>query len=132
MVINLRFNAKTSKYVKSVGTQEQTEEGDKIPELQKLQRPSRVKDMQRADHMISAMNIKQLYCILAIALNLIQDDIQLSDLTNFIQDGHIGSYNILKYFPEPLAVNGVDILRKIDFYSYPLIYSHKVSRCDRV
>lgn len=86
----------------------------------------RVKDMQRLDHMITVMNIKQLYCILGIALNLIQDDIQLCDLVDFIHKGHISSYNVLKYFPDSIAVNGTEILKKIEFYRYPLKYSEKV------
>lgn len=45
------------------------------------------------------LNIKLMYAFLAVGLNLIEDDIQLTDLLRFISDGHISTYNLERFFP---------------------------------
>uniref|UniRef100_A0A1A9WNM2 Rrn7/TAF1B C-terminal cyclin domain-containing protein n=1 Tax=Glossina brevipalpis TaxID=37001 RepID=A0A1A9WNM2_9MUSC len=85
----------------------------------------KVTDLHRLEHMVSVLSIKQIYAIIGIALNLIEDDMQLSDLVRYIQEGHISTKNVLQYFPENIARNGIEILKKIDFYKYPDKYTDK-------
>lgn len=125
--INITFNSRSLKYIKSESVKMESTDNETYNECAKM---PRVQDMHRLEHMYSVMNIKQLYSILAIALNLIQDNIQLCDLVNFIQQGHVGgTYNVMKYFPDIIAASGNGILKKIDFYNYPIKYSEKVRYC---
>ncbi|XP_055905660.1 TATA box-binding protein-associated factor RNA polymerase I subunit B [Eupeodes corollae] len=45
------------------------------------------------------LNMKLVYAILSVALNLIEDDIQLTDLLRFITEGHISTFNLERFFP---------------------------------
>uniref|UniRef100_A0A1A9V8R8 Rrn7/TAF1B C-terminal cyclin domain-containing protein n=1 Tax=Glossina austeni TaxID=7395 RepID=A0A1A9V8R8_GLOAU len=85
----------------------------------------KVSDLHRLEHMVSVLSIKQIYAIIGIALNLIEDDMQLSDFVRHIQEGHISMKNVLQYFPENIARNGIEMLKKIDFYKYPDKYTDK-------
>lgn len=83
-------------------------------------------EVHYVDRALNVMNMKQVYGVLAIALNLIKDDIQLSDLIRFIQEGFIGIKNVLSYFPENISEHTPEILQNIGFYKYPYKYSDKV------
>lgn len=84
------------------------------------------REINRTDYNLMLVNTKQLYAILAIALNLIGDEIQLCDLMRFINEGHISTANVLQYFPENIANHGKEMLKKINFYKCPDKYSDKV------
>lgn len=85
------------------------------------------REINRNEYNLMLVNTKQLYAILAIALNLIGDEIQLCDLLRFINEGHISTANVLQYFPENIASDGKQMLKKINFYKCPDKYSDKVS-----
>lgn len=87
----------------------------------------KVSELHRLEHMVSVLSIKQIYAIIGIALNLIEADMQLSDFVRHIQEGHISMKNVLQYFPDNIARNGIEMLKKIDFYKYPDKYTDKVS-----
>lgn len=84
------------------------------------------RSINRADHALLTMNTRQIFTILAIALNLIGDDIQLCDLVRFIDEEHVSTKNVLHYFPENIVPHCKKILQEIQFYKYPTKYSDKV------
>ncbi|XP_054088438.1 TATA box-binding protein-associated factor RNA polymerase I subunit B [Zeugodacus cucurbitae] len=86
------------------------------------------RSMSRADHALLTMNTRQIFTILAIALNLIGDDIQLCDLVRFIDEEHVSTKNVLPYFPENIAPHSKKMLQEIQFYKYPTKYSDKALR----
>lgn len=57
------------------------------------------------------------YTILYIALNLIQDDIQLCDILRFMREGHLSSTQIMHFFPEEIALNCEELIKSKIFYS---------------
>ncbi|XP_058983898.1 TATA box-binding protein-associated factor RNA polymerase I subunit B isoform X1 [Musca domestica] len=85
----------------------------------------KVKELKYQEYSVMVMSIKQIYSILAIALNLIGDDMQLTDLLRFIEEGRIGRKNILQYFPENIVAGGKGLLKKINFYKFPEKYKEK-------
>lgn len=98
--------------------------------LLKCHKQPNAREINRTDYHLMLVNIKQIYCVLGIALNLIGDNIQLSDLVRFINEGHVGNSNVLQYFPENIANNGKEMLKKINFYKCPEKYSDKVSQLE--
>lgn len=100
-------------------------ENDYEAGLQCHKRP-RTRDVNFREYSLMSMSMKQVYAVLGIALNLIEDEIQLSDLVRFIYEGHIGAKNVYKYFPENIP-NLKQILKDINFYNLPSVFSDKVS-----
>ena len=94
--------------------------------LLKCHKQPYAREIKRSDYVMMVMNIRQIFCILGIALNLIEDEIQLSDLMRFIQEGHLDTNNVLQYFPENIASNGKEMLTKINFHKCPDKYTDKV------
>lgn len=92
----------------------------------KCHKQPRTVDLKRLEYSVMLMSIKQVYTVLAVALNLIGDDIQMTDFLRFVCEGHIGWKNILQYFPENIAANGPEMLEKIEFYRYSEKYTEKV------
>ncbi|XP_054726857.1 TATA box-binding protein-associated factor RNA polymerase I subunit B [Anastrepha obliqua] len=86
------------------------------------------RSINRTEHALLTMNVRQIYTILGIALNLIGDEIQLCDLVRFIDEEHISTKNVIEYFPENIAKHGKKLLQEIQFYKYPTKYSDKVLR----
>ncbi|XP_037951886.1 TATA box-binding protein-associated factor RNA polymerase I subunit B-like [Teleopsis dalmanni] len=87
-----------------------------------------VRKTHRRDHVLHNMSIRNVYSILTIALNLIEDDIQMADLVRFVGEGHLSGKNIIQFFPDNLRGNIKTILRDIGYYAYPFIYADKVIR----
>uniref|UniRef100_T1GIN7 Rrn7/TAF1B C-terminal cyclin domain-containing protein n=1 Tax=Megaselia scalaris TaxID=36166 RepID=T1GIN7_MEGSC len=56
-----------------------------------------------------------LYSIIYIALNLIEDNIQLSDMRRYMLEGRISTLNVDKFFPENIRENCRKILRETFF-----------------
>lgn len=92
-------------------------------------RQPKVRELKYQEYSVMVMSIKQIYSILAIALNLIGDDMQLTDLLRFIEEDRIGRKNILQYFPENIVAGGKGLLKKINFYKFPEKYKEKVNSC---
>ncbi|XP_075148080.1 TATA box-binding protein-associated factor RNA polymerase I subunit B [Haematobia irritans] len=117
--IKLSFNMKARKYlkkrmpVKHLLRHEMDSEGL----LQCHSQPNST-ELKRREYCLTVMNIRQIYSILAIALNLIGDDLQLTDLRRFIYEDHIASKNIFQYFPENIAPNVTEILKKVEFHRF--------------
>ncbi|XP_011199724.4 TATA box-binding protein-associated factor RNA polymerase I subunit B [Bactrocera dorsalis] len=86
------------------------------------------RSISRADHALLTMNTRQIFTILAIALNLIGDDIQLCDLVRFIDEEHVSTKNVLPYFPENIAPHCKKMLQEIEFYKFPTKYTDKALR----
>ncbi|XP_067628470.1 TATA box-binding protein-associated factor RNA polymerase I subunit B [Eurosta solidaginis] len=86
------------------------------------------RSINRMDHALFTMNMRQVYAILGLALNLIGDDIQLCDLIRFIDEEHLSVNNVQQYFPENIAPHCNKLLQQIQFYIYPTKYSDKVLR----
>lgn len=126
--IKLNFNMKARKFlkktmdVKHLARHENDAEG--ILQCHNLPKATAI---GRASNQLTVMSIKQIYAILGVALNLVGDDIQLSDLVRFIYEGHLGWKNVLMYFPDNIAGHGKELLKKIEFYKYPEKYTEKVS-----
>lgn len=95
----------------------------------KCHRKPNTREILHSEYVSTVLNIKQIYAIIAIALNLVQDDIQLSDFINLI-DGETfyNSKKLLHYFPKNVASKTKEILQEIYFYSCPDKYSDKVSK----
>nr|XP_013097682.1 unnamed protein product [Stomoxys calcitrans] len=118
--IKLTFNMKARKILKKRMPAKHLlrHEMDFEGELQCHKMPT-VRELSFGDYSFMNMGLKQVYTVLAIALNLIGDNMQLTDMVRFINEGHIGWKNILQYFPENIAGNATEILQKIGFYIQP-------------
>ncbi|CAD6993652.1 unnamed protein product [Ceratitis capitata] len=128
--IKLQFSARARKQLKKMMPVKHIEkhaldaEGNlKCHSLKPLAR-----SINRTEHALLTMNTRQIYTIIAIALNLIGDDIQLCDLVRFIDEEHVSTKNVLEYFPENIAPHCKQILQEIQFYKYPTKYSDKALR----
>lgn len=60
--------------------------------------------------------------VLAIALNQVEDDIQLTDLLRLIEEEHLTSRYMLNYLPENVAINGKTLLKQMEF-------GHQIDKC---
>ncbi|XP_037822272.1 TATA box-binding protein-associated factor RNA polymerase I subunit B [Lucilia sericata] len=127
--IRIGFNIKARSFFKRTMSKKHLEKhaADSEGQLKCHQQP-KARKINRTDYSLMVMNIKQIYSVLAIALNLIGDDIQLCDLVRFINEGHISTANVLQYFPENIANYGKEMLKKINFYKCPDKYSDKCLR----
>ncbi|XP_023308620.2 TATA box-binding protein-associated factor RNA polymerase I subunit B [Lucilia cuprina] len=127
--IRIGFNMKARSYFKKTMSKKHLEKHavDSEGKL-KCHRQPNARKINRTDYSLMVMNIKQIYSVLAIALNLIGDEIQLCDLVRFINEGHISTANVLQYFPENIANYGREMLKKINFYKCPDKYSDKCLR----
>lgn len=67
------------------------------------------------DRNIYCLNIIKLYTVLAIALNQIEDDIQLTDLLRFVNEEHLTSRYMLSYLPENVAIHGKTLVKQMEF-----------------
>lgn len=81
----------------------------------------------RMERAYTILSIKHIYVILALALNLVEDDIQFCDLTRFIMEGHINAKNVKQYFPENLVPHVDKLLKEIEFHSVSDKCSYNVS-----
>ncbi|XP_017870376.1 PREDICTED: TATA box-binding protein-associated factor RNA polymerase I subunit B [Drosophila arizonae] len=66
------------------------------------------------DRNIYCLNIIKLYTVLAIALNQIEDDIQLTDLIRFVNEEHLTSRYMLSYLPENVAIHGKTLVKQME------------------
>ncbi|XP_037894877.1 TATA box-binding protein-associated factor RNA polymerase I subunit B isoform X1 [Glossina fuscipes] len=124
--IRLNYNNRARKSLKKFMPAKHIQKHENDTEnLLTCHKQPKVRDLHRLDYMVSVLSIKQIYAIIGIALNLIEDDMQLSDFVRHIQEGHISMKNVLQYFPENIARNGIEMLKKIDFYKYPDKYTDK-------
>lgn len=71
--------------------------------------------LRHFDRQIYSLNIIKLYIVLAIALNQVEDDIQLTDLIRFIDEEHLTSRYMLSYLPENVAVHGKTLVKQMEF-----------------
>ncbi|KAL7730531.1 hypothetical protein ACLKA6_000532 [Drosophila palustris] len=74
------------------------------------------------DRNIYCLNITKLYVVLAIALNLVEDDINLLDLLRFIDEEHLTSRYLFQYLPDNVAVQGKTLLKQMEF-------GHQMDKC---
>lgn len=75
------------------------------------------------DRNIYCLNITKLYVVLAIALNLVEDDIKLTDLLRFVDEEHLTSRHMLRYLPDNVAMQGkAALLKQMEF-------GHQMDKC---
>ncbi|EDW96777.1 TATA box-binding protein-associated factor RNA polymerase I subunit B [Drosophila yakuba] len=74
----------------------------------------RVKQLHSFDRNIYCLNIIKLYVVLGIALNMVEDDIQLSDLVRFIDEEHLTKRCMLNYLPANVAAKGKALLKDME------------------
>ncbi|KAH8388523.1 hypothetical protein KR093_008485 [Drosophila rubida] len=74
------------------------------------------------DRNIYCLNITKLYVVLAIALNLVEDDIQLTDLLRLIDEEYLTSRYMLNYLPDNVAMHGKSLLKEMEF-------GHQFDKC---
>lgn len=75
----------------------------------------KVKDLRFFDRHMYNLSLHKLYVVLAIALNMVEDDIQLTDLLRFIDEEHLTSRYLLKYLPENVAAQGKKLIKEMEF-----------------
>ncbi|XP_055852513.1 TATA box-binding protein-associated factor RNA polymerase I subunit B [Episyrphus balteatus] len=63
------------------------------------------------------LSLKLVYAILAVALNLIEDDIQLTDLLRFVSEGHTSTSNLQRFFPSDTSESCKEALSIYRLYS---------------
>lgn len=85
------------------------------------------RSLNNFDRNIYCLNMSKLYVVLAIALNQVEDDIQLTDLLRLIDEEHLTSRYILNYLPERVAMNGKTLLKQMEFGVQKDKYRYKVS-----
>ncbi|KAH8409708.1 hypothetical protein KR222_002435 [Zaprionus bogoriensis] len=90
----------------------------------------KTRSLTHFDRNIYCLNISKLYVVLAIALNQVEDDIQLTDLLRLIDEEHLTSRYMLNYLPENVAMHGKTLLKQMEFghqqdkFRYKFIRSH--------
>ncbi|XP_030381786.1 TATA box-binding protein-associated factor RNA polymerase I subunit B isoform X2 [Scaptodrosophila lebanonensis] len=67
------------------------------------------------DRNIYCLNITKLYTVLALALNMVGDHIQLIDLLRLIDEEHLTSRYVLGYLPENVAAQGKALLSELEW-----------------
>ncbi|KAH8311621.1 hypothetical protein KR044_007230 [Drosophila immigrans] len=82
----------------------------------------RVCTLSNFDRNIYCLNITKLYVVLAIALNLVEDDIQLTDLIRLIDEEYLTSRHMLSYLPDNVAIHGKSLLKQMEF-------GHQLDKC---
>ncbi|BFF90586.1 TATA box-binding protein-associated factor RNA polymerase I subunit B [Drosophila madeirensis] len=82
----------------------------------------KAKNLGHCDRNIFLLNINKLYVVLAIALNMIGDDLQLTDLLRLIDEEHLTSRYLLKYVPEDVAVRSKTLIKELQL-------GHQVDKC---
>ena len=126
--IQLKYNSKARKSLKrfmpSKHIEKHAKDAENLLTCHSTRLPAR--KIPRLERYYTTMHIKHLYTILAIALNLIGDDIQLVDLRRFIRESHLSGKNVIQYFPENLKPHVNELLSEIEFYSYADTVSYKV------
>ncbi|KAH8382402.1 hypothetical protein KR009_003350 [Drosophila setifemur] len=65
-------------------------------------------------HIYSLTTIK-LFIVLGIALNMVEDDIQLADLMRYIDEEHLTSRNMLTYLPDTSGAKGKALIKELEF-----------------
>ncbi|XP_017111240.1 TATA box-binding protein-associated factor RNA polymerase I subunit B isoform X1 [Drosophila elegans] len=75
----------------------------------------KAKELQYFDRNMFCLNITKLYVILGIALNMVEDDIQLTDLLRFIDEEHLSKRCLLNYLPEKVAAKGKALFKDMEF-----------------
>ncbi|KAH8414474.1 hypothetical protein KR215_007043 [Drosophila sulfurigaster] len=74
------------------------------------------------DRNIYCLNMTKLYVVLAISLNLVEDDIQLTDLLRLIDEEYLSSRNMLSYLPDNVAMHGKTLIKQLQF-------GHQFDKC---
>ncbi|KAH8242644.1 hypothetical protein KR032_000854 [Drosophila birchii] len=74
----------------------------------------KAKELHNFDRHIYHLNLHKLYVVLAIALNMVEDDIQLTDLLRLVEEEHLTSRYMLKYLPENVAAKGKTLLKELE------------------
>ncbi|XP_017140821.2 TATA box-binding protein-associated factor RNA polymerase I subunit B [Drosophila miranda] len=77
--------------------------------------PPKAKNLGYFDRNMFHLNINKLFVVLAIALNMIGDDLQLTDLLRLIDEEHLTSRYILNYLPEDVALRGKKLIKELQF-----------------
>lgn len=75
----------------------------------------KAKVLNNFDRHIYCLNISKLYIVLAIALNQVEDDIQLTDLLRLIDEEHLTSRYMLSYLPDNVAMHGKTLIKQMEF-----------------
>lgn len=98
--IQLKFSSKARKYLKQKMSLAhlRKHENDFTNSLKCHNMNIKYAEMSFGDR-TSQLNLKLMYAILVVALNLIEDDIQLTDFLRFIAEGHISTSKIEQFFP---------------------------------
>ncbi|XP_016979031.1 TATA box-binding protein-associated factor RNA polymerase I subunit B [Drosophila rhopaloa] len=74
-----------------------------------------VKTLKHFDRNMFCLNLTKLYVVLGIALNMVEDDIQLTDLLRFIDEEHLTKRYLLNYLPENVAAKGKALFKEMEF-----------------
>ncbi|XP_022211488.2 LOW QUALITY PROTEIN: TATA box-binding protein-associated factor RNA polymerase I subunit B [Drosophila obscura] len=82
----------------------------------------KAKNLGHFDRNIFLLNINKVYVVLAIALNMVGDDYQLTDLLRLIDEEHLTSRYILKYLPEDVALRGKTLIKELQV-------GHQTDKC---
>ncbi|XP_017057489.1 TATA box-binding protein-associated factor RNA polymerase I subunit B [Drosophila ficusphila] len=75
----------------------------------------KAKDLHHFDRHMFCLNFNKLYIVLAIALNMVEDDIQLTDLMRFIDEEHLSKRSMLSYLPENVASKSKTLIKEMEF-----------------
>ncbi|XP_017071923.2 TATA box-binding protein-associated factor RNA polymerase I subunit B [Drosophila eugracilis] len=74
----------------------------------------KAKQLRHFDRNMYCLNFIKLYVVLGIALNMVEDDIQLTDLLRFIDEEHLTKRYMLNYLPENVAAKGKSLLKDME------------------
>ncbi|KAH8354161.1 hypothetical protein KR084_002147 [Drosophila pseudotakahashii] len=75
----------------------------------------KAKTLHAFERNMYCLSITKLYIVLGIALNMVEDDIQLTDLLRFIDEEHLTKRYMLTYLPENVATRGKALLNDMEF-----------------
>ncbi|KAH8374839.1 hypothetical protein KR200_007298 [Drosophila serrata] len=128
--VGLRWSWKARKTLKSKMPLKHLDKHSRVSSMQCHGLRPKAKELHNFDRHIYNLNLHKLYVVLAIALNMIEDDIQLTDLLRLVEEEHLTSRYMLKYLPDNVAAQGKTLLKEVehgnhrDQCSYTFLRTH--------
>ncbi|XP_017023686.1 TATA box-binding protein-associated factor RNA polymerase I subunit B [Drosophila kikkawai] len=112
--IGMRWSWKARKTLKRTMSLKHLDKHSRVSSMQCHGLRPKAKELHNFDRNIYNLNSHKLYVVLAIALNMVEDDIQLTDLLRLVEEEHLTSRYMLKYLPANVAAKGKTLIKGME------------------
>ncbi|KAH8264131.1 hypothetical protein KR038_003308 [Drosophila bunnanda] len=112
--VGVRWSWKARKTLKRKMSLKHLDKHSRVSSMQCHGLRPKAKELHTFDRNIYNLNLQKLYVVLAIALNMVEDDIQLTDVLRLVEEEHLTSRYMLKYLPENVAAKGKTLLKEME------------------